>query len=1105
MRIGMSAKLLVASIVLAVSSMAQTSKGILAGVAHDPSGAMVPNVAMTVTNQDTGETRSVNTRADGTYRVDAISPGMYTITAEAPGFEILEVKGVNVNASVVTSYDPTLTVGQVRSVVTIEANSNTIDTENGALSGTIGQVEIAKVPIFSLNPIELATTVPGVQLVLSGRTSNGYNVEVNGLRPRANNFLIDGQDINDNSIAGQGLQPNIPDIFSQVTVLTNSSSAEYGRGGGAVVNLVTKSGTNNFHGSAWDLYSGSGLNALDGVQRQQKPLPAGAANPKARYDQHQYGFTAGGPILKDKLFGFGAAQYSRFYGKATPSRLTVPDAAGIATLNSVGGPRVTLLEQYLSGVVGLDPTSGPVSTQDLGARPGCASPCVVTYGYYTRPAPSQTNQNTQWTFKVDYLPTRKDSIAARYLHSRNLLTPDFFNFPGSLPGLDTNQGGPSQQAGVTYTHVFTPTLLNEFRASFTGIDFKFGITPEALANPLYKLPTLSIGTLPSLGVSSAIPQGRGHDTYQYQDTIAWTKGKHTVRAGADVSRILVRDFIPFNFHGTISYSAGGSTSALANFIDDFTGASGSVAITYGNNRVDTHVWQTGYFVQDDFKMFPDLTLNLGLRYEYDSNPENNLKFPAINIGTVLTDKFDAPIRVKEDRNNFGPRFGFAYSPHGTNRFFGDGKTVVRGGIGVFYDTVFTNITDNAQGSSPNAVGSLGSITSGRGIANASTAIATLPTTPNPLNSVTSVDSNQVNPITYQYNLGVERELPSNSKVSIFYVGTRGEKLFAEEAFNYFGPAGTRLNPTRGAINARGNYADSNYNSAQVDVDHNFQHGVFIRGAYTFGKALDDGTDVFAQFDSVTRYAANLAPGGIHADYGRSAYDHRHFLSLVYVWTLPSAHVGNAGFNTVLGALVNHWTISGTSQFQTGSPTTVGISTIDTNGDGQFNDRPSIGNPNASVYTYGEDGKFVQATTCGGVKTTYNTGTLYDLTAVQSCTKTGTGYVQSYQVVLPSAVHWIIAPGSGNVSRNTFSSPGVLTNNLAVQKDFSLAFIPHLEGHSIQLRVEAQDIANHNNVLPYNTNINNLAGSQVNSTIFANKSYSRNNDGRNVRLWAKYQF
>ena len=388
--------LAIVGMLVSLPGLAQTSKGILAGVVRDSSGAVVAKVKVTVTNQDTGETRTVDSRTDGTYRVDAISPGNYSISCTASGFATVSVKNVVVNASVVTTYEPVMTVGEVRTEVSIEAAANTINTENGALSGTIGTTELQNVPIFSLNPVELATTVPGVQLVMAGGNSNGQNIEVNGLRPRDNNFLIDGQDINDNSIAGQAIQPNIPDIFSQVTVLTNSSSAEFGRGGGAIVNLVTKSGTNKFHGSAWELYSGSGLSAFNGQLREQKPLPAGANNPKARTNTHRYGFTIGGPIIKDRLFCVWRISVdSRVWQGERHAHppLIVPDAVGVGILNQVGGPRVALLEQYLAGVVGIDPTTNgvtaPVASQDLGARPSCNPNCVVTYGYFTRPAPSR--------------------------------------------------------------------------------------------------------------------------------------------------------------------------------------------------------------------------------------------------------------------------------------------------------------------------------------------------------------------------------------------------------------------------------------------------------------------------------------------------------------------------------------------------------------------------------------------------------------------------------------------------------------------------------------------------------------------------------------------
>ncbi|GAC1426468.1 MAG: hypothetical protein NVSMB62_24020 [Acidobacteriaceae bacterium] len=1080
-------------------SLAQTSKGILAGTVRDASGAVIANATVTVTNQGTGENRTVTSGKVGEFRIDAINTGSYTLQAKAPGFDTAVVRDLPVKGSEVTTFDPKLQVGKTESVVTVEAGGNQINTENGQLSGTVNALELAKVPIFSLNPVELATTLPGVQTVNAGGTSNGVNIEVNGTRPRANNFLIDGQDINDNSIAGQGVQPTIPGIFSETVVLTNSSSAEYGRGAGAIVNLITRSGTNNFHGSAWDLYSGSGLNALDGVQRQGKS----ATTRKTRSDTHRYGFTVGGPILRNKLFGFAAAQYSRTYGKSQPRRLTLPDAAGNAILQRIGGAQVALLTLYTQGAVGIDPSTGPVQKTDIGTRAGCTAPCIVTYGYYTRPAPAVVNQSTQWAYKVDFIPRQEDTFAIRYLHNRNILSPDFFNFPGSLLNFDTNQGGPSEQFGTTYTHLFSPNLLNEFRASETRIDFRFGVTPTATAYSAFNLPSLTIENFPALGVPSNIPQGRGHDTYQFQDTVAWTRGRHSIRVGADVSRLIVRDFIPFNARGTLSFNQGGGFTSLGNFLDNFLGASGAANIVAGSNRVDTHVWQEGYFLQDDYKVSADFTANLGVRYEYDSNPENALKYPAIDPSN-LKQPINTYIKVKEDYNNVAPRVGFAYNPHLGNRLF-DGQTVFHGGFGVFFDTVFTNITDNSQASAPNAIAQTVTQTTGRGMPGATAIIPGLLAKPLPISpfaSVTSVVKDQVNPYTYQYNFGMERELPAKLKLTVNYVGTRGLKLFQSSQYNYFDPAtGKRLDPTRGEINARNNQGDSNYNSLQAELSRAYAHGIYATAAYTFGKALDDGTDIFGRFDQATAYSANLAAGARRFEYGRSAYDHRHNLSLTYVWELPSLHADNLFVNALSTVVLNHWVVSGTAILQSGPPTTLQINNLDTNGDGTANnDRPNIGNPNASIYTAAEDGALLVSgkNAITGATVPYQAGVLYDIVNPNPATKL-------YPVTTAAANHFLIQPGIGNVGRNSFPSPGNQFYNVAVEKNFSLP-LPHLGESAFQVRVEAQDVGNHNNVGPYNTTVTNLRnGGGTAFSSFVNKSDSRQSDGRIVRIWAKYQF
>ncbi len=372
-----TAVVLLAIAVWALPVAAQTSKGTVSGVVRDPMGATINHASVTVTSQDNGEKRTTTTNAEGAYRVDAVNPGIYTLHITATGFSATDVRGLNVLPSLVTSYNAAMTVGQVSQTVTVEANGNGIDTENSTLSGTIGNQELVKVPMFTQNPVELVATMPGVQVVdqgldLEGTAGNGFQIEVNGARPRGNNFMIDGQDINDVDVAGQAFQPTIPDSFQTVTVLSSVAPAEYGRGSGAIVNLVTRGGTNTIHGSVWDIYEGSGLDSLDGITRQGKPFAAGV-NPKARYDIHQPGFTLGGPILKDKLFMFGAGQYSRFYGNETFGSVELPDAAGYSQLTAIGGSQVRLLQQYLGNGSYLTQFTRLNTANQImiSSRPGC--------------------------------------------------------------------------------------------------------------------------------------------------------------------------------------------------------------------------------------------------------------------------------------------------------------------------------------------------------------------------------------------------------------------------------------------------------------------------------------------------------------------------------------------------------------------------------------------------------------------------------------------------------------------------------------------------------------------------------------------------------------
>lgn len=1093
-----------------IRTIAQTSKGILVGVTRDSTGAVIQKAVVTVTGQDSGAVRSVSTKSDGTYRIDALDPGRYNIAVTQSGFRNFEANSVSVPPSVVTSYDVTLTIGSGAETVEVTSVSATINTENGQLTGIVGAREIDKLPVLSLNPFELAKTVPGVQVLNQGSNGQGQEFTVNGARPRSNNFLLDGQEINDVAITGQAFQPNIPDIYESLAVITNNASAEYGRAGGAVSNLVTKSGTNTFHGTAFERYTGSGLNALDGVTRQGKIT--GVAPPKkTRFDTQNYGFTAGGPIIKNKLFAFGAASFNRFYGSEQASFLQLPDAEGLATLNAIGGPQVALLNQYVSNGSYLtipgyvhsqtlgnfaDPkcvNGGKciVSKINVGAQNGCPSTgCVVTTGFFQRPSTPEINTNTQWTYKIDYKPRDKDSFAARYLHSRNAFSPDFLNNSGALIGFDTLQGGPSELGEGTWTHVFTPNILNEFRVSETRVHFAFSATPDTLANPLNNLASIGVGGFPALGPNQNFPQGRGEDLYQLQDTVGWTIGKQSLRIGFDIGRQIETDLVSQNAKGALNFAAGGSgSSSLGNFLFNQLGPSGSATKAFGPTRLDPHNWRSGFFAQDDIKLTANLTVNLGLRYDYLSDPQNSTQFPGLdplNPFAPITNVYP----IKNDYNNLGPRVGFAYVPHFSG-FLGDGKSVIRGGFGVLYDSFFSNITTNSVQGGPNGPNGTIQVVTGNGQTNATGQIALItPTLTNQTSVGSGVVNNLVNPLTYQYNLGVERELPAGILLGIRYVGSRGEKLYANQQYNFF-VNGARVSAARGIVTARGNFGDSDYNSLQVDASHRFSHGFQIGGNYTYGKDLDNASEVFGTFNQATSFSANLAPGGRGQEWANSAYDHRHYLSLSYVYSPVGFHSQNTFLNAAYGALTRHWTVSGTNRYQSGPYSTFQAS-VDTNQDGSnANDRPVLGSLSAPITSVGIDGAFLAK----GLNAT--TGVLYDVKSALNSS------IPTLVPVTADQVHWLITFQPQNqdlhreIGRDSFLNPGTMFNNLAVEKGIGLSYV-HFERGQLIFRAEIQDIANHNNRLSLDTTVNDAGGGFLSNN-------TRQGDGRTVFLWAKVQF
>ncbi len=1088
--------LFLAATIFSAAASAQTSKGTLTGTVTDPSGSSVPNATVTARGLENGETRTVTTGNYGEYRITAILPGNYEVKAESQGFAAVVMNRVEVKASVETPLDFQLQVIGTAQSVMVEASTSTVQSESAELSANISGTEIKELPIGSLNPISLVLTEPGVVSVSDrDNFTNGASFSVDGLRPRSNNFLIDGFDNNDNGIQGQAIQPQNLEAVSEVVIQTNSYAPEFGRGGGSVTNVIYASGTNNWHGAVWERYNGSGFNAITADQHRN------GLDTVPRSVENTPGFRLGGPILKNKLFVFGSYQLDHLRGDEQGAQITIPTAAGVSTLQSLGtNQNVQLLLNSLNGLVA--PTAS--SAIAIGDRAGCGTDCTVEVGTFARQAPQISNAY-EYVVRGDYLMSAKDTISVRWLASHNSLTPDFFANPNSLPGTDTEQSGPSRSLGAFWTHVINDHIVNELRFTRQTLNFGFDPLASTIANPSFSLPDVEVAELTGVdfgGLTSGFPQDRNHTVYQYQEAFSVTHGHHSFKVGADITHLGITDGVPFNSRGTLTYNSGGDCSAiglstctgLANFLDDFSGDGGIASKQFGVSQVSYTQLQQAYYAQDTWKVRPNVSLTYGLRYEFQGTPFNTLPFPTVNASTALTDPLSLRVPEKPDRNNFGPRVGIAYTPKFMPWLFGQDKTAIRAGFGMFYDVLFANILDNTASSTPNVTGGTVIPSGGRGQADFSAVIPSITPELSPFDTVTTAVSNLRNPLTYQWNLSVERELPGNWLVTAAYVGTRGERLFLNQELNP-GINSVRLNPDRGSIFARTNNGDSIYHGLQTKAEHNFRHGILFRAAYTFSRSIDNGSEIFVTSGGSTRAQDQFSNRN---DRGLSAFDRRHRAAFTWVWDLPGVH-GDSGYKRGLGYAVNGWEVSGTAQFETGAPETIHIENFDVNGDlSGFNDRPSLGNRKVPIN---------YSASCLDPAGTCDTGVGFSQDGVHFVdfnSSFGADPVTGDFTATANDFRYLVILGqNGNVGRNTFFNPGSEIWAMSIQREFKMPF-KHLESQSFLVRMEAYNPFNHANLGGgEGSGVSSVSGN-ITSPNFLNSSIT-SVGGRSLKFYLRYSF
>jgi hypothetical protein len=1004
-------------------AQAQTSKGFVVGTVSDQNGAAVSGATVKITNRDTGVTRDTVSQADGTYRLDAVDPGVYAVEITAGGFSTAKVDNITVTAAQTADVPVQLAVGVTTETVDVTAQTEvTLQTSDGARVNTIDRREITELPVLGLNPVNLVFTLPGV--VNPGGLGSGFvqgtEFSVNGLRPRSNNQLIDGLDNNDNSINGQSYQPTVRDGYSEVTILGSNFSAEFGRAGGAVINVITRSGANDFHGSVYNINQNSILSALTPYEKAIQELTE-----VPKFNQNTFGFSLGGPIMKNKLFFFGTFQGDWLRQGGVTSTVVTPTQAGFNTLRAQAPVGTNLaLDQYLNTVsTFLAPTADrpAVPLQSSGDNQ-----TFVEFGNATRQS-SQPVNTYDYITRVDWTPTSRDSFSFRFLRNTQVFTNQFAALAGGtlFPGFEVDVPSQNNNFYFNYTRNLSANTTNEFRFGFAKSDVLFGARNDAaLSGPTIAINT---GSITSVGLPSTFPQGRNFKNYQFQDTVTHTAGDHTFRLGMDILAQRGSQIVPFNNRGALSYTGGGGFTALGNFVQGFSGPAGSAAIFFGNNEESSDVTNQAYFINDAWRVRENLTLNLGLRYEYFGVVSNNATFPA--FGGLFSDPLQR-VEQKSDPNNFAPRVSFAYTPRYRNFLFGENRSVIRGGFAVNYDVFFNNILSNTIATFPNVIGATTvAPNTGRGLANFGA--QTLPTSPtvNPLAGVNTVDRNLINPMTYVWNLGVQRELPGRNILDLSYVGSRGTRLFINEQANP-GVDGLRVNPARGPITVRTNGGDSNYHSLQARFERGFSNGLQYRLAYTFSKAIDNtASEVFV---SSGGSSVGSDPFNRRADRSVATYDvpHRFVVSGLF----DSSSMFREGWT---GKLLGGFTFGAIYNIQSGNVETPYIGGADINGDlNAFNDRPSIGNPNAPRDSVAFTNDFNGTTSTTGFSDLFGND------------------------IDPLNARFLVGFGLPNVAgRNTLRSPHQQQLDTSLSRSFKVPFTPW-EGDRFEFRVDFFNVLNH---------------------------------------------
>ena len=1060
LQFGTCALVLMALLVAATVSASPT--GSIVGSVKDPSGAATTGAKLTLTNVATNAKMEAVSDTNGGFQFLQLAPAVYSLVVESQGFKKVTEHRILVQVDQITHVDVALEIGSLAQIVEVtSAATPLLETDRSTLSSVVDSQVISNMPLNARQYLDLALLTPGVLPSATGTQGGGFNVA--GARSQSNIFLLDGVSNIDTQVNSALGNFRITDAVQEFAVQTSVATAEFGRGTGGQVSIVTKSGSNQFHGSVFEYLRNSVLDAADFFTNK-----AGATkNPLHR---NQYGGVIGGPILKNKMFFFGSYEGFRQIAPQVSST-RVPSAADLALVpQSNWDPISKSLLQFWP--------APNVAGAAQGSNNFIANVHATTY--------DQTG-----LVKVDYNFTEKDHLSVRWAeYSGRTFT------AGALPLLGGNGNLPVSHSDVIdYTHTFSPRLMNEVRIGFSrnktfitvqdsGFDAS-KIFIDAGGNPLpgvvngaknlldSGLPTINVsGGFAPLGSTSNLPQGRITNTYELFDNVSlvapFGAAKHSWRWGYHIRREDARRFLDGSARGQFTFT--GTPSSLS-FADFLQGNVNSATLLFGSTLAYWQRYPWDAYWQDTYKIKDNFTLNYGVRYEYPS-AIHQVRNQATNfipgVGPVLLGSnqlltidttlkgpaslklIQAPLTlsssgVNSDKNNFAPVLGFAYTPRIAKWLVGKDNTVIRGGFRMGYDEIFNNIPANMALNAPfNLTTTQNTGTNGgnkfpwavgfnQNVPLVKNVGKQGPGTPTVgLVGLSAEDQNIRSSYIYQYSLGIQRRIGSAFSLEVDYQGSNGHALglFVDQnqprvivndptkRGNQFPNEQIYPYPLFGSVGTGKDIGNSNYNGVVFTTKYQGRHGIYFEGSYTLGKSLDYGS---AFFGSTGERAGLADSNSLAAEHGPSSFDIRHRAVFYYVIDLPvgPGHRLLGWNNGVNRQVFGNWQISGITTIQGGTPFTVFNSSNDFSGFNQLNDRPDV----VGTGPLHQDNR--------------NPDAAFDKTYFSAHPPTGR---------------------VGTSGRNQYYGPGLTNYNFAVSKNFPLG----TEKVHLQFRADFFNLFNHTN-------------------------------------------